>query len=140
MEEAILRAKESSDSVGGIAQLDILGVPVHPTQLYSSGFLIFLSGLLIIIWRRRIFQGQVISTYAILYGAFRFFIESFRGDPRGEATLLNLTLSTSQWISIILVIAAFAGYVFLSTKGRSYRGAGEILIQNSPDPTVQEGP
>jgi chorismate synthase len=28
MEEAILRAKESSDSVGGIAQLDILGVPV----------------------------------------------------------------------------------------------------------------
>src|SRR5919199_3116449 len=45
-----------------------LGVHLHPTQLYESfaAFLIFL--FLLWLHRRRRFSGQVIATYAVLYG------------------------------------------------------------------------
>ena len=109
---------------------DILGVPVHPTQLYSSASLFLLSGILILISRGRSFRGQVIASYLLLYGTFRFFIEFFRGDPRGEATLLGLTLSTGQWVSMILVPVAMAGYLYLSRKEGVKHGPGEVLLQN----------
>ncbi len=111
----------------------VLGVPVHPTQLYSSAFLFLLSAILIVTGRRRTFRGQVLTTYVLLYGAFRFFIEFYRGDPRGEATFLNLTLSTGQWISVILVPAALAGYLYLYRRGETNRGSGEVLLQNKPE-------
>jgi phosphatidylglycerol:prolipoprotein diacylglycerol transferase len=118
---------------------EILGVPVHPTQLYSSAFLFLLSGILILKHRGRSFRGQVFTSYLLLYGTFRFFIEFFRGDPRGEATLLGLTLSTGQWISLIIVPAALAGYRYLSTKKGEDHGPGEVLLQNKAEATLQQG-
>ena len=61
---------------------------------------------LLLVWlhRRKRFSGQVLVTYAALYGAARFCIEFFRDDPRGD--ILGLTtltgLSTSQLISLFV--------------------------------------
>jgi phosphatidylglycerol:prolipoprotein diacylglycerol transferase len=96
---------------------NIIGIPVHPTQLYSAAFLTFLSGILVLIGSKRTFRGQVIATYGILYGIFRFFIEFFRGDPRGMVTITDITLSTSQVVSLILVPLSVGVYLFLRNRG-----------------------
>jgi len=92
---------------------DIIGVPVHPTQLYSAAFLTLLSGILLVIGYRPSFRGQVIATYGILYGIFRFFIEFFRGDPRGTVGLADITFSTSQAVSLLLVPVSLGLYLYL---------------------------
>ncbi len=82
-----------------------LGVPLHPTQLYSvlSNFTIFL----ILLWidKRKKFDGMVFWSYILLYGIFRSFIEIFRGDPRGYFPFLHF-LSISQGIGIIMALIA----------------------------------
>jgi phosphatidylglycerol:prolipoprotein diacylglycerol transferase len=111
----------------GEAAHRITGVPVgihlHPTQLYESvaAFIIFL--FLYWLHRRKRFSGQVIATYAVLYGLTRFTIEFFRDDPRGDiAGLSTLTgLSTSQLISLVVVIG---GLAFLWRRWRRANRAG----------------
>jgi phosphatidylglycerol:prolipoprotein diacylglycerol transferase len=92
-------------------------VHLHPTQLYESfaSLLIFL--FLIWLHKRKRFTGQVIATYAVLYGLLRFLVEFVRDDPRGD--ILGLTtltgLSTSQLISLLVVLG---GVVFLFLRSR----------------------
>jgi len=81
-----------------------LGVPLHPTQLYSS-----MSNLMIfsILWfwrRRKTFDGQIFWIYILLYGTLRSLIEQLRGDFRG-ATVFGI-LSLSQTIGLSLAITA----------------------------------
>ncbi len=105
---------------------EITGVPVgvhlHPTQVYES--LTMLAIFLFLVWlhRRKRFSGQVLLTYAVLYGAARFTIEFFRDDPRGD--ILGLTtlthLSTSQLISLLV---GLGGLVLLILRWR--RATGE---------------
>ncbi|UCC95341.1 MAG: prolipoprotein diacylglyceryl transferase [Candidatus Omnitrophota bacterium] len=89
----------------------LLGERVIPTQLISAFFLcVLFLALLCIQWKKK-FHGQVFLAYLILYGVFRFIIEFFRADPRGEI----LSLSTSQAISVVLVGLGF----FLWRKRRT---------------------
>jgi phosphatidylglycerol:prolipoprotein diacylglycerol transferase len=112
----------------GEAAHRITGVPVgihlHPTQLYESAaaFLIFL--FLYWLHGRKRLSGQVIATYAVLYGLTRFIIEFFRDDPRGDiAGLTTLTgLSTSQLISLVVVAV---GVVFLVLRRRRSNSEGK---------------
>ena len=48
--------------------------------------------------KRRLFEGQIIYSYLMIYGVARFTIEFWRDDPRGEL----LGISTSQFISVIM--------------------------------------
>lgn len=79
-----------------------LGVPIHPTQLYSSigNFVIFL--LLLKLLKHKKFTGQIFASYIIMYSSFRFFVEFLRDDPRGFV-MFGL-LSISQFVGIILFI------------------------------------
>jgi phosphatidylglycerol:prolipoprotein diacylglycerol transferase len=88
-----------------------LGVPLHPTQLYEAGAEALILAILLALERRgRPFAGRTFWTYMLLYGASRFAIEFFRGDGRGS--VFN-TLSTSQFISVILVPLAIVMLVRL---------------------------
>ncbi len=79
---------------------------VHPTQLYEFGALALIFLAILLIWRRRTFEGQVLLTYLLLYSIARFVIEFYRGDPRGTFT----GISTSQWISIAMFVFAIVVY------------------------------
>ena len=97
-----------TDSVLGVvfpetcaACLTTGGVPIHPTQLYSSalGFLVFIT---LLVWER--FDRTVGATFArflMFYGASRFLVDIFRYYEPGAVTSLGLTLS--QLISLGLV-------------------------------------
>lgn len=78
-----------------------LDTALHPTQLYESAALAVIFLALLAIARRKRFDGQVTTSYIIMYAVARFVIEFFRGDPgRGEV----LGLSTSQVVAVALVI------------------------------------
>src|SRR4051794_7087795 len=81
-----------------------LGVPLHPTQLYEAGAeLLILAVLLLTEKKGRPFPGRTFWAYMLLYGISRFIIEIYRGDPRGTVEWLSMTLSTSQFVSLLIV-------------------------------------
>jgi phosphatidylglycerol:prolipoprotein diacylglycerol transferase len=92
-----------------------LGVAVHPYQLYESGAALVLCLLLVRAFRHRSFQGQVFCLYLMAYGVLRFILEFFRGDE-DRGFLFNGLLSTSQFISILIVPAAFLAYQHLKKR------------------------
>jgi phosphatidylglycerol:prolipoprotein diacylglycerol transferase len=103
----------------------VTGVPIdthlHPTQLYESFAALIFFALLVWMHRRKTFDGQIVLTYGVLYGATRFVIEFFRDDPRGDLFgLTSLThLSTSQLISLLVGITSL---VFLFIRRRRVSG------------------
>ena len=91
---------------------------LHPTQLYESITMLIVFGILVLIHRKKRFDGQVLIAYGIIYSIVRFVIEFFRDDPRGN--LLGLTtltgLSTSQIISLIVAAGAVAFMIWRLKK------------------------
>jgi len=85
----------------------IAGVPLHlrlhPTQLYESALVLLSIPFLMWLRKRKSFQGEAILAYVLYYAVARFFLEFFRGDPRGY--YFNDLLSTSQLISLLIIPA-----------------------------------
>ncbi len=92
-----------------------LGIPLHPTQLYDAGAELLILILLLVTERRgRPFEGRTFWLYMLLYGISRFIIEFFRGDDRG----VMMGVSTSQFVSLIVVPLAIAMLLRLRTRAR----------------------
>jgi phosphatidylglycerol:prolipoprotein diacylglycerol transferase len=80
-----------------------LNVPLQPTQLFEST--VELANFFLLMWmfKRKKFDGQVFGAYLILYGVARFFLEFLRGDP-GRGIVFGGLMTGTQLISIGLVI------------------------------------
>ena len=93
-----------------------LGVHIHPVQLYNSiaNFTIFF--ILLFIYKKRIFTGQVFLSYMILYSVSRFTTEFFRGDV--ARITIGGPLADAQYIAIF---AFFTGIVLMILKYRKTR-------------------
>ncbi len=90
-------------------------VPVHPTQLYESlmGFTIFV--VLMWMWRRRKFEGQIFLSFGILYGIGRSLLEIIRDDA--ERGVVG-PLSTSQFIGIVSTLICIPLYLHMRKNGK----------------------
>lgn len=77
------------------------GTKLLPTQLFESAFCLLLFVALFFIFKKQKRHGLSTSVFCIGYGCWRFFIEFFRGDVRGNVGVL----STSQFISIFIILA-----------------------------------
>ncbi|RLB96186.1 MAG: prolipoprotein diacylglyceryl transferase [Deltaproteobacteria bacterium] len=90
------------------------GIPLHPTQLYSSlnGLLIF--ALLVGLRRIKSFDGQLFWSYVLLYAVTRSIIEIFRGDPRGM--FFGGAISTSQLFGSIMAAVAIVMLIVLKRR------------------------
>jgi phosphatidylglycerol:prolipoprotein diacylglycerol transferase len=96
---------------------DKVGVPLdiglHPTQLYETGAELLIFGYLLATERRgRPYPGRTFWTYVGLYAVTRFVIEFYRGDSRGMVG----PLSTSQFVSVLLVPLAVGMLAWLSRR------------------------
>ena len=99
-----------------------LGIALHPTQLYEAGAELLILGFLLSTEKRgRPFAGRTFWSYMFLYGVSRFIIEIYRGDPRGF--VLGGALSTSQFISVLLVPLSLIMLVILSRRAPQPGGA-----------------
>ena len=94
-----------------------LDVPLHPTQLYEAGATLLIFGVLLWLARRKQFHGQVALAYMFLYAVARFVIEFYRGDA-ARGTVLGGWLSTSQFISILMVLTVALVYPYMNKKLR----------------------
>ena len=68
-----------------------LNVPLYPTQIYHS--LAGLSTFLILLTAKRFLKtdGMLAGFFLVLYAIFRFTIEFYRGDYRGDFGFLSVT-------------------------------------------------
>ena len=81
------------------------GVPLFPVQLLESLLLFGLAAGLLLYERRAKQPRSLIAWYLLGYGLIRMITEAFRGDQvRGIYWLL----STSQWISVLMIAIALA--------------------------------
>jgi len=94
-----------------------LDIGLHPSQIYES--LLTLGIFIVLMWiaRRKQFHGQVMLAYVTLYAAGRFVLEFFRGDA-ARGAVFGGVLSTSQFIAILMVLAAVLLYPYLARKQR----------------------
>ncbi|HKY06306.1 MAG TPA: prolipoprotein diacylglyceryl transferase [Blastocatellia bacterium] len=99
-----VRFTEKANELTGVP----IDTPLVPTQLIEAAANFALFGVLLWVWKRRKFEGQVIYSYLILYSTARFIIEFWRDDPRGEL----LGLSTSQVISIAMFVLGAALMIY----------------------------
>jgi phosphatidylglycerol:prolipoprotein diacylglycerol transferase len=84
-----------------------MDTPLHPTQLYETAATLLIFAVLLRVARKKRFAGQVTLLYFALYSVARFVIEIFRGDA-ARGTVFGGALSTSQFIAILLLLAAAA--------------------------------
>ncbi|MCJ7581600.1 MAG: prolipoprotein diacylglyceryl transferase [Candidatus Aminicenantes bacterium] len=89
--------------------------PVHPTQIYESILNFFNFIFLLVMFKKRKFDGQVFLLYLINYSMIRFVIEFFRGDPeRGNLILFpnapSLNPTIPQIISMIIFLISILSY------------------------------
>ncbi len=79
---------------------DMAGIPRAPVQLMEAGFNCILFLVLYFYVKRKPKPGNSLGIYVIAYSIARFTLEFLRGDSyRGGL----LWLSTSQWISLIIL-------------------------------------
>ena len=103
----------SSDIAGHMRAMKTT-MPLVPVQLMDSFLLACMFLVLLVVRSRKRYHGQVLLVFGILYPIQRSFLETFRGDEeRGHAGIL----STSQLISLFVVIASVIAMVILRKRG-----------------------
>ncbi len=99
-----------------------IGVPLHPTQLYSVLANLTIFAILFTMSRRAKCSGRLFLVYILIYGLARSFIEIFRNDPRGS--VFGGMLSTSQAIGLTAAVISAAVLVVLYLRDRSKKTDG----------------
>ena len=95
---------------------------VHPTFLYESMWNVLVLITVLILFKRRRFDGQVFLTYISLYGLGRFFVEGLRTD-----SLYFLNFRVSQLVAAVTFLAAaFAIFYLIKNKKGSLTRPVEI--------------
>jgi phosphatidylglycerol---prolipoprotein diacylglyceryl transferase len=93
------------------------GIPLYPTQPMESLTALTIFLVLFLLRRFQRFRGEMFVYYLALYGCARIVLEQYRGDAvRGH--LLGGLLSTSQLISIGLLVAAAGIWCWQRRRGR----------------------
>ena len=88
-------------------------VPLFPMQIVESICLLIIFVILLVTYKKFLGTYKTVGLYCVLYGFVRFVLEFFRGDLiRG----IFFGLSTSQWISIALVIVGIIIFINATKK------------------------
>nr|WP_122012957.1 prolipoprotein diacylglyceryl transferase [Maliibacterium massiliense] len=119
-------------------------VALFPIQLLEAGMNLVLFIGLMLYMRKARKAGRVLGVYLICYAVERFILEFFRYDAiRG----FLLGVSTSQWISILLVPVGLFFYLYpfgRRTKRQKQAGSGTSAVSATEDapaqqPSLQQG-
>ncbi|MDP8261969.1 MAG: prolipoprotein diacylglyceryl transferase [Candidatus Ancaeobacter aquaticus] len=92
-------------------------LPVHPAQLYSSGLDLLIFVVLLLVYDKRKWNGQVFWLYVVLYPLKRFFVEFFRGD----SAICGGGMTIYQIISIGVIMIGCFGYFVTKHYKDSYK-------------------
>lgn len=90
--------------------------PVFPVQLFESVINVFI--FIVLLWAlKKVKNGySLMGLYIVMYSVARFVLEFFRGDLERGFVLI---FSTSQWMSIVLLVVGIR--LCLHYRGKRYR-------------------
>lgn len=91
-------------------------IQVTPNFLYEGMWNVLVFIALIYVVRHRKFKGQVALTYAVLYGAGRFYLEGLRTD---QLTIGGSGLAVSQMVGLTCAVVGVIIYIFALIKCKS---------------------
>jgi phosphatidylglycerol:prolipoprotein diacylglycerol transferase len=94
-------------------QAEPLHTPLYPTQLFEATFIFSILIALLILKKKKQFDGQLFLIYLMVYAVGRAVLEIFRGDIERGFLIENI-LSNSQFISILVVSVALYFYIRLN--------------------------
>jgi phosphatidylglycerol:prolipoprotein diacylglycerol transferase len=94
-------------------QAEPLHTPLYPTQLFEATFIFSILIALLILKKKKQFDGQLFLIYLMVYAVGRGVLEIFRGDIERGFLIENI-LSNSQFISILVVSVALYFYIRLN--------------------------
>ena len=99
-----------------------LGSPIYPTQLMESLLNLLNFFILLLVYKKKRFDGLVFILYIFNYSVIRFILEYFRGDPDRGYVFGSLnhpfsSLSIPQLISIIGIAVSLFLYRYFRKKG-----------------------
>lgn len=101
---------------------ELQGVLIHPVQIYEALASILIYMFLINLRVKQKFEGQILIAFLSIYAIWRSIVEIFRFD-NDRGVYLNGLLSTSQLISISLIITSIILWVKLKNNNESYKTA-----------------
>ncbi|MFD1707590.1 prolipoprotein diacylglyceryl transferase [Siminovitchia sediminis] len=96
-----------------IDQMYINGIYHHPTFLYESIWNLVGFAILLLLRKVNLRRGELFLSYVIYYSIGRFFVEGMRTD----SLMLTDTLRIAQVISLVLIAAAAALWVYRRKAG-----------------------
>ena len=105
-------------------------MPLHPTQLYESAFILFVMIFLLVIRGRRKFYGQLFLLYLMLYAVGRSALDTFRGDEE-RGYLIDGYFSHAQFVALCIVAGAVYVYTRWSKSNR--------VKSDTPSRTIKKG-
>lgn len=73
------------------------GLPLHPTQLYSAGWMLLVTAVLVRLWLLGAGLQFIVGVYFLLSGVGRFVEEHFRGEPQ---TAVWRGFRLYQWLAL----------------------------------------
>jgi len=111
-------ASESQAKLHELASAGLWSRHVHPTQIYESVASLAIAAVCLVwVHPRKRYDGQVFAAFLALYAIVRFLLEFMRRDDRGGLAFL----STSQWLGVVMLVAAGAIHVLFSPRGSRRR-------------------
>lgn len=90
-------------------------IQVTPNFLYEGMWNVLVFVTLLLVVKNRRFKGQVALTYAIMYGAGRYYLEGLRTD---QLKIGNTGLAVSQLVGITCVVVGLIIYAVVIEKQR----------------------
>jgi len=91
--------------------------PLVPVQLFEAGLTLFTMAALLLFRPERRRPGVLLPLYILVYALGRFILEFFRGDMQRGVYLL----STSQWISLLMVPAGISLLIWIKKRPEKAR-------------------
>lgn len=93
-------------------------LPLFPSQLAEAFASLGIFFVLLLVYRRKCFHGHVLIAYAALYSVVRSALELLRGDD-ARGFVIDGILSTSQFISLLVVLSAIAASFWLKSNTKN---------------------
>ena len=98
-----IRYSEITSKMAENMEAGVNYVQVHPTFLYESLWNIGVLALMLLLWKKKHFDGEMTLLYFAGYGIGRFFIEGLRTD---QLQIGNTGIAVSQMLGITLFFTA----------------------------------
>ncbi len=100
------------------------GEHLHPTQLYSSLYGLLMMVVVVLLDRKRRFDGFLLSVFFMMYGAGRFAVDFVRHyDAVDTFPVLGVHVTFNQAISLIMFLAGLAVLLIRKRPGKQPKTA-----------------